>query len=248
MRPLILEEYASVMLHRDLMERNGIRNEALMRAFLRHCFRNTATLLSLSRLHRDFQSQGYEISKNTVFEYARLLEDAGLIFLLPRHEESVRKQARNPKKLHVVDPGLIGAFKAGADRDLGHKLETAVFLECRRRAREWHYHAGDRELDLCDAEGRLFINTCWNLSEAATAEREAAAMAAGARLLPKAKGVLLYHEHAPETVQRFPEAQPAWRWLLDADREKSPVAAPGPHLGGGASARSLSSASFISSR
>jgi predicted AAA+ superfamily ATPase len=215
MRPLILEEYASVMLHRDLMERNAIRNEPLMHAFLRYCFRNTATLLSLSKLHRDFQSQGYEISKNTIFEYARLLEDAGLIFLLPRHEQSVRKQARNPKKLHVIDPGLIGAFKAGADRDVGHKLETAVFLECRRRAREWRYHADDGELDLCDAEGQLFINTCWSLTDVTTAEREAAAMATGARLLPKARGVLLYHEHAPDMVGRFPEAQPAWRWLLE---------------------------------
>ena len=220
MQPLILEEYASVMLHRDLVERNTIRNEALMHAFLRHCFRNTATLLSLSKLHRDLQSQGYEISKNTIFEYARMLEDAGLIFLLPRHEESVRKQARNPKKLHVIDPGLIGAFKAGAERDVGHKLETAVFLECRRRLREWHYHAGDGELDLCDAEGRLFINICWNLSDAVTAEREAAAMAAGARLLPKAEGVLLYHEHTPDTAQRFPGAQPAWRWLLERGTEE----------------------------
>ena len=220
MRPLILEEYTSVMLHRDLVERNAIRNEALMHAFLRHCFRNTATLLSISKLHRDFQSQGYEISKNTVFEYARLLEDAGLIFLMPRHEESVRKQARNPKKLHVIDPGLIGAFKAGADRDVGHKLETAVFLECRHRAREWHYHVGNNELDLCDAEGLLFINTCWNLSDAATADREAAAMVAGTRLLPKAKGVLLYHEHSPDTAQRFPGAQPAWRWLLEQGKDK----------------------------
>jgi predicted AAA+ superfamily ATPase len=221
MRPLILEEYASVMLHRDLVERNAIRNEALMHAFLRHCFRNTATLVSMSKLHRDFQSQGFEISKNTVFEYATLLEDAGLIFLLPRHEESVRKQARNPKKLHVIDPGLIGAFKAGADRDVGHKLETAVFLECRRRAREWHYHVGDGELDLCDAEGRRFINACWNLSDEATLERETRAMATGARLLPKAKGILLYHEHAPDTARRFPKAQPAWRWLLDQGREKT---------------------------
>lgn len=32
----------------------------------------------LSKLPRDFQSQGYQISKNTVFDYAPLLEDAGL--------------------------------------------------------------------------------------------------------------------------------------------------------------------------
>jgi predicted AAA+ superfamily ATPase len=55
------------------------------------------------------------------FKYAQLPEDTCLIFLMPWHEESVRKQTRNPKKLHIIDPGLIGAFKVGADRDLGHK-------------------------------------------------------------------------------------------------------------------------------
>ena len=51
------------------------------------------------------------------------------------------------------------------------------------------------------------------------AEREAVAMAAGARLLPKARGVLLYHEHAPDTATRFPEGQPAWRWRLEQGKE-----------------------------
>ena len=217
LRPLILEEYASLMLHRDLLERSAVRNEPLLRTLLRHCFRNTATLLSVSRLARDFSSLGLSFSKNTLFDYVALLEDAGLIFLLPTHEESVLKQARNPKKLHVIDPGLVGAFKAGADRDVGHKLETAVFLECRRRAREWHYHAGGSEVDLCDAEGQAYVNVCWSLSDPATLEREIAAMEAGSKLLPKAAGLLLYHEYTPDLAKRIPKARPAWQWMLGGE-------------------------------
>lgn len=219
LRPLILEEYASLMLHRDLVERSTVRNEPLLRTLLRHCFRNTATLLSVSKLARDFSSLGLSFSKNTLFDYVAQLEDAGLVFLLPTHEESVLKQARNPKKLHVIDPGLVAAFKAGADRDVGHKLETAVFLECRRREREWHYHAGTSEVDLCDAQGRLFVNVCWDLSDPVTLEREKAAMAEGARLLPKATGLLLYYEYAPDVVKRIPAARPAWRWMLESAQE-----------------------------
>jgi len=217
LRPLILEEYASLMLHRDLLERNSVRNEPLLRTLLRHCFRNTATLLSVSKLGRDFGSLGLPFSKNTLFDYVAMLEDAGLVFLLPTHEKSVLKQARNPRKLHVVDPGLVAAFSAFADRDSDHKLETAVFLECRRRSREWHYHAGKNEVDLCDAEGRVFLDVCWSLSDPETLQREIAAMEEGAKLLPKAKGLLLYHEYSPDLVQRIPEARPAWRWMLGAD-------------------------------
>jgi predicted AAA+ superfamily ATPase len=215
MRPLILEEYASVMVYRDLIERHAIRNEALLRALLRHCFRHTASLLGVSKLHRDFQSLGFSTSKNTLFEYLALLEDAGLVFLLAKHDASLRKQAHNPKKLHVVDPGLIGAFQASADRDLGHKLETVVFLECRRRQKEWCYYANGGELDLCTAEGTTYFSTCWNLADPDTARREERAMALGAQHFPGAAGHLLYHEYAPDILQRLPLAQPAWSWLIE---------------------------------
>jgi hypothetical protein len=214
MRPLILEEYASVMSYRDLIERHAIRNEPLLRALLRHCFRHTASLIGVTKLHRDFKSLGLSASKNTLFEYVALLEDAGLIFLLPKHSASLRMQAHNPKKLHVVDPGLIGAFKAGADRDLGHKIETVVFLECRRRNKEWYYYSNGGEVDLCAADGTLYLNICWRLSDPDTARREEAAMALGAQQYPGASGHLLYHEYAPEIISRFPTAQPVWKWLI----------------------------------
>jgi predicted AAA+ superfamily ATPase len=219
MRPLILEEYASVMLYRDLIERHAIRNEPLLRALLRHCFRHTASLLSVSKLHRDFRSAGFSVAKDTLFQYLALLEDGGLVFLLPKHSDSLRVQENNPKKLHVVDPGLIGAFQAGADRDLGHKLETAVFLECRRRSKEWHYHSNGGEVDLCDADGTEYLNVCWRLADADTVQREEAAMALGAERFPHARGHLLYHEYAPSAIARIPAAQPAWKWLLE---ERSP--------------------------
>lgn len=215
MRPLILEEYASLMLWRDLVERHRIRNEKLMRGLLRHCFRNTASLLSLSKLHRDLRSQGLSVSKVTLFDYVAMLEDAGLVHLLPVFGDSVRKQARNPRKLHVVDPGLVTAFKAGGERDVGHKLESLVFLQARRQQRDWRYLPGDGEVDLCDAEGERFVNSCWRLVEEPTIERERDALLFARTALPGASGVLVYHDAPVDIGARIPEARPAWRWLLE---------------------------------
>lgn len=74
LRPLILEEYASLMFYNDVIERYGVRNEKLMRELLRHAFRNTAGLINVSKLHRDFGSLGFSVSKNTLFEYLGYLE------------------------------------------------------------------------------------------------------------------------------------------------------------------------------
>jgi hypothetical protein len=213
-RPLILEEYASLMLYRDVVERYGVRNEKLIRELLRHSFHNTSSLLNVSKLHRDFTSQGLAVSKNTLYEYLSYIEDSFLIFLLPRRESSLRKQAHNPKKLHVIDTGLIAAFQAFPSRDLGRKLETVVFLENRRRRKDLFYYANGSEVDLCDGEGEFFVNTCWSLAEQETLRREKAAMAFGASQWPQAQSRLLFHEYAPGQEREVPGAQAAWRYLL----------------------------------
>lgn len=214
LRPLILEEYSSLMLYRDVVERYGVRNEKLMRELLRHCFRNTGSLLNVSKLHRDLTSQGITVSKNTLFDYLGYLEDAFLIFLLPKREASLRKQEHNPKKLHVIDTGLMAAFQAFPNRDLGHKLETVVFLENRRSRKDLFYYANGSEVDLCDAEGKLFINSCWSLADSETLRREKAAMDFGSKQWPTAEGRLLFHEYLPGLEQEMPGAMAAWRYLL----------------------------------
>jgi len=215
LRPLILEEYTSLMLYRDIVERYGVRNEKLMRELLRHVFRNTASLLNVSKLHRDLASQGYQVSKNTLFEYLGYLEDAFLVFLLPIQEVSIRKQAHNPKKLHVIDTGLVSAFKTHPMRDMGHRLETTLFLHWRRRCKGLFYFADSVEIDLCDGEGREFLNSCWDLANPETMERESRAMNFGANRWPAAKGQLVYHEYNPQVMSSISNSIPAWKVLLN---------------------------------
>jgi hypothetical protein len=213
-RPLIVEEYVSVMLYRDVIERYRVRNQTLMRELLRHCFRNTASLLNVRKLHRDFTSMGLTVSLNTLLKYIEHLQDSFLIFLLPRQEQSLRKQAHNPKKLHVIDPGLVAAFKVNPERDVGHKLETAVFLDVRQQRKNLFHLTNGSEIDLCDGAGEMFINTCWSLTEPDTVAREAAAMKFGQARWPKAQGRLLYHEYAPSQIAEIADAEPAWRFLI----------------------------------
>jgi len=219
-RPLILSEYASVMLYRDIIEGYGVRNEKLMRELLRYCYRNTASMVNVSKLHRDFKSLGFSVSKNTLFDYLSFLEDSYLIFLLPKQDESLRKQAHNPRKLHVIDPGLVAAFHANPERDIGRKLETVVFLEMRRKRQDLYYFANGSEVDLCDGEGTLFIDTCWSLTDPDTIRRKAASMDFARRRWPRAQSHLLYHEYKPGIHLNIPGTEQAWRFLL-SDQKKT---------------------------
>lgn len=107
LRPLIIQEYASLLYARDLIERHGLRKEKLLRSLLRHFYRHTGSLISPLKLHWDMQSQGLTATKNSVYEYLAILEESGLMYLLPVWSESLRIQSQNPKKLHATDTGLI---------------------------------------------------------------------------------------------------------------------------------------------
>ena len=220
LRPLILGEYASLMLYRDVVERYGVRNEALMHELFRFAFRNTACLVNVSKLHRDFASLGFSVSKNTLFEYLGFLADSYLLFLIPKHERSLRKQAHNPKKLHVIDPGLVAAFQGNPDRDVGRKLETTVFLHVRRERKDLFYQANGGEVDLLDETGEAFWNTCWSLTDPDTVHRERQSMSLGRSQRAGAKGLLLYHEFTPALAAKLPNAKPAWRWLLERNKRR----------------------------
>lgn len=222
LRPFILEEYASLMFYRDVVDRYNVHNETLMKHLLRYAFRNTAGMINVSKLHRDFKSLGFTVSKNTLFEYLGFLEDAFLVFLLPKLETSLRKQAHNPKKLHVIDPGLVSAFAPNPALDVGHRLETAAFLAVRRTRKDLFYYADGSEVDLCAGDETLFVNSCWSLAEPETRQRESEAMALGHTRWPRARGLLLFHEYAAGVEKEIPESEPAWRFL--AGRSDDPAA------------------------
>ena len=211
LRPLILADYASLIFYRDLVERYSIRNEHVMKLLLGFCAARPSTLLSVHKLHRDLRSRGVTVSKNTLYEYLDHLEDAYVLFRLPRHEPSLRKREQNPKKIHLVDPALGQAFAARGERNRGVWLENQVFLHLRRRFREIFYASNSHEIDLVveAPEGVRFVNVTWSLSEPETREREEAAMAFGRDRYPGASGTLVAHE-----TDGSPTARPAYRYLL----------------------------------
>jgi predicted AAA+ superfamily ATPase len=212
LRPLILSEYASLLFYRDVVERYAVRNEHVMKLLLKSLAARPASLLSVHKLHRDLRSRGVSVSKNTLYEYLDDLEDAYVIFRLPRHSDSLRKQEQNPKKVHLIDPALHRAFAATGDRDRGARLESLVFLHERRKIRELYYAAGRSEIDLVvSADATRYVNVAWTLADPDTRERERRAMEFGAEQYPAAEGVLVAHDPAG-----VPEARPAFRYLLES--------------------------------
>lgn len=63
------------MLYRDLAERFSIKNPSLLKYLLKYMVVNLAQPISMAKTFNDLKSQGYALSKNTVYDYVSYLEE-----------------------------------------------------------------------------------------------------------------------------------------------------------------------------
>jgi len=74
---------------------------------------------------------------------------------VPQFDYSLKAQARNPKKVYAIDNGLVDAVSTSASRNLGHRLENAVYLHLRARYPDIYYFKGKGEIKQAVQSKRL---------------------------------------------------------------------------------------------
>jgi len=137
------------------------------------------------------------------------------------HTASERQRMVNPRKAHPIDPGLISLYERTGRVNLGHALETAVFLELERRGCETDYlrTRDGFEVDFfarSPAGDTTLIQVCTDVGDPATYEREVRALAAAAAEWPGTTTLLLTFDTLPPRTP-LPKPlrwQPAIAWLL----------------------------------
>jgi len=208
LRPKILQEYADLLLYKDLIEQYELKNQYLLKYLLKICFSNPATLLSTNKLYNDLKSQGVSASKNTLYEYLEYMQNAFILFATAIYDRSLRKQLQNPKKLYVIDIGLVSRFVANPLADLGRKLENMVFLHLKRQEKSVYYYRNTSEIDLVyeTGEHEIFVNVCHHFDQPSTLEREIASLASVHKKYPQAKILLLSRNKPSQRIPDFIES------------------------------------------
>ncbi len=226
LRPRILREYVDLVFYKDLLERYRLTNPQALRLLLKHCLGQPASLLNVHKLYHDFRSQGLALSKDTLYHYVACLEESYLVFPLPIADRSIRRQAINPKKLHIVDWALGYPFAPETRIDAGRRLENAVFLHWRRRREDLGYLGGEREVDLVVGADRpeALINVALSVTAQATWEREIAALAWAAARRPGTPCVLITQDHSSRPLPPGVQVVEAWAYLLGLPELRSRAA------------------------
>lgn len=224
-RASLLRTYVDVAILRDVIERHNVTNPAALRWLQRHLLGNPAGTFSVQKFFDTLKSQGLPVGKNTLHDYLSHLEDAFLVRTVSLHTASERQRMVNPRKVYPIDPGLISLYERTGRVNLGHALETAVFLELERRGCETDYvrtRAG-YEVDFFarSPEGdAILIQVCTDVSDPATFEREVRALSAAAAEYREATPLLLTFDTLPprSPLPKPLHWQPAIAWLLGDGR------------------------------
>lgn len=217
----LLQGYIDVLLLRDVIERHQVANVVALRWLVRRLLSTPAGLFSITKFSADLKSQGISVGREQLYEFLSYLEDAFLLQTVPIATDSEKRRQVNPRKVYPADTGLIAVFDRSGKSNIGHSLETAVFIELRRRGTDIAYvkTASGYEVDFLarhlDGSEDL-IQVCTSVSDPKTLAREVRALGEAALEHPHARQILLTLESRlpyPEVGQSI-EIMPAWRWML----------------------------------
>ena len=162
--PDILTALFDDILYRDIAVRHSVRDVNSLRRLLLFLVANTGNLVTATKLK---QTIGIK-SSATVLDYFSFFEQTYLLGLLPRFSYSYRSQLVNPRKIYIIDNGLINAVSPSWSNDSGKKLENLVYWALRQRNKQLYYfNETNSECDFVIAHNNVveeLIQVCFNLN------------------------------------------------------------------------------------
>lgn len=215
----ILQEYFNVMVLRDLIERYKISQAATLKYFCKRVIGVSAGEFSVNKIYHELKSQGYRISKDTLYSYQDYVEAIYLSRFISKYSHSVVKTENSQKKAYVIDQGLGAALDYKFSQDKGRLLETTVALELLKQGKQITYQQNGSECDFAIMEkGKVseVIQVTWDFVDTKTKEREIKGLVSACQKFNLKKGTILSFDHDDEfEIEGIKiEVVPAWRYFF----------------------------------
>lgn len=213
--PEILEFLIEDILNRDIIVRYGVKDPGSIKKLCSYMLANNGTLVVPSRLTSAIGVK----SGSTVLSYFSYFENSYLVSLVPKFDWSHKAQMLSPKKMYVIDPGLVQIGSTSFSRNLGHLLESVVFWHWRRKTKEvYYFNEKDKECDFVvrqKDQTTQVIQVCWELT-LENEEREVSGLLAAMEYFKTDNGIIVTAASS-DTIRTdvgFISVIPAHQYLL----------------------------------
>ena len=162
---------------KDVARRHKIRKITELYDLADYLISNYSNPLSYNEIAEEL-SLG---SVTTVKKFCGYLAEPYLFFYLPRFNNKLKEMKKAPRKVYVVDNGLIYTRSFELSSNNGRQLENMVFIELLRRGYDlkkslfYYRTSNDKEVDFVIRDGRKvtsLIQVSYDISKTKTRERE----------------------------------------------------------------------------
>jgi len=221
---VVLQELLRDVVQRDVAARHRLRDVRHVMSVLLFLLANPGQPLSFHRLTKTL---GVPTVSQTS-RYVSYLEDAYLLFSVPKFSPSFRQRVVAPAKYYAIDSGLRRANSPQPGPDHGRQLENVVAMHLRRMTASAPVsrrtsdgaafsYAGERDRWECDfVTPDEAIQVCFELT-AANRLRELRGLVEAARLPGGRRRLRVLTFDQTDRVREGGldiQVIPAWRWML----------------------------------
>jgi len=217
-RIILLKQYLSDIVLRDVVARHSIKNQQALHQIVSFYLTGVSCLHSYNSLRKAFK-----ISIELASTLTSYLTQAFLVFEMSRYHANLKVQARDPKKIYVIDTGLRTVSLQFNREDWGRLAENAVYLELRRRGKQAFYYKQKQEVDFVITElGKPIdaIQVCYSdLEDQETRDREINALLECLHALELSSGKILTLSSEDVFLKEGKTIHliPLYQWLFHRD-------------------------------
>jgi predicted AAA+ superfamily ATPase len=174
-----LQGIYNTVIVKDVLARYPVRNIKTFEQLVKFLFQNTGNFVSPAKIAGCISSQGREdsVKSTTISYYLELLEKAYIVHPVSRYDIKGKELLKTQLKYYAADTGLRNMLLGYSNTDVGHLLETVVYLELRRRG--FQVFVGkyyDKEVDFVaiKPEDKKYFQVCTTILDEAVRKRELA--------------------------------------------------------------------------
>jgi len=195
-RAPVLQEYFSVLLYRDLMERYQIRDASILKYLIKRLISSFTKEFSVNKLYNDLKSRGLKIGKDTLYSMIDQIFSVYMVTAVEKYDPAVVKRELANRKVYLYDNGLASISFFSRFEGRGKLLENLVFCMLRKSCDEIFFLKNGFECDfvaLCGGQEPQLIQVADVLHQD-NLERELKGLEKALQRVKKGKALLIVNE------------------------------------------------------